>query len=375
MNRVVYKYLLIVVSLLIALLFLNKQVSAIDVDLDKKNSITLDELIAGAKKEGKIVFYSAHSPFVTELLLKRFSETYPFVKTDFVRGSGMVIGQRVYSEKSRGIENMDAVYSGAAELYPDWRKHGYLARLDNLPEWGSIIDLAKGKDGRYVSFVFMTHVMAWNRKVYKDEEVPADLWEFTKPNWKNKTTSGDPATAGFALNWFSFASDIRPQDPRSKGKSSGLGFKWMEAMYKNGHLLSGQMGGVIDAVVTGRRSILIQHWDQQVWEANKDGANLGWRYPIQGTIAQHSLIALNSKSPHPYTARLFVNWLLSKEGQHVLVKEAGFNIVRKDMKTSDFIKGRKQIQECWILDIEKITEDETRDFIFKVNSAIRGKAK
>lgn len=146
-------------------------------------------------------------------------------------------------------------------------------------------------------------------------------------------------------------------------------------MYKNGHLLSGQMGGVIDTIVTGRRPILIQHWDQQVWEANKDGANLGWRYPIQGTIAQHSLIAVNSKSLHPYTARLFVNWLLSKEGQRVLVKEAGFNIVRKDMKTSDFIKGRKQIQECWILDIEKITEDETRDFIFKVNSAIRGKAK
>lgn len=190
MNRVVYKFLFIVVSLLIVFLFLNKQVSAIDVDLDKKNSITLDELIAGAKKEGKIVFYSAHSPFVTELLLKRFSETYPFVKTDFVRGSGMVIGQRIYSEKSRGIENMDTVYSGAAELYPDWRKHGYLARLDNLPEWGNIIDLAKGKDGCYVSFVFMTHVMAWNKKVYKDEEVPADLGSLLSPIGRTRLLPG-----------------------------------------------------------------------------------------------------------------------------------------------------------------------------------------
>jgi len=375
MTRATYRVFFVFVSLLSVLLSVNGIAVGEVVGLDKKNALTVDELIAGAKKEGKIVFYSAHSPFVTELLLKKFGEAYPFIKTDFVRGSGMVIGQRFYSEKSKGIENVDTIYSGAAEIYPDWKKKNYLARLDNLPEWGNVIDLAKGKDGQYVSFVFMTHVMAWNRKVFKDEDVPSDLWEFTKPQWKDKTTSGDPATAGFALNWFSFASDARPQDPRSKGKPSGLGFKWMEAMFQNGHLLSGQMGGVIDTLVSGRRPVLIQHWDQQVWEAIKDGANLGWKYPIQGSIAQHSMIAANAKSPHPHTARLFVNWLLSKEGQSMLAKEAGFGIVRKDMKTSDFIQGRKQIEECWVLDIESINEDETRDFIFKVNSAIRGKAK
>jgi len=363
------------VCLFVGLLFLTNQVLAVDVHeyLDKKDNLTLEELIEGAKKEGKLVFYSALGLTVNQHLLKRFSEAYPFVKTDLVRAGGLVIGQRFYAEKSRKVENMDTLYSGAAELYPDWKKKGYIARVDNLPEWKNIIELAKGEGGRYLSFTFMTHVLSWNRKQYKDEEVPADLWEFTKPEWKNKTASGDPAAAGFALNWFSFASDARPKDPRSPHKSTGLGYKWMEAMYKNGHLLAGQIGNLTDTIASGRRPIVVQHWEQEIWYANKQGADLGWRYPIQGSIAQHSLIIVNGKSPHPYTARLFVNWLLSVEGQTVLVKELGYNFVRKGMKTSDYIKGRMPIEKCWILDIEKITSEETRDFIAKVNAALRGK--
>lgn len=349
---------------------------AVDVHeyLDSKDHLSLEELIAGAKKEGQIVFYSAKPVFANSHYLKRFSETYPFVKTDSVRAGGLVIGQRFYAEKARGVENCDAIYSGAAELYPDFKKRGYGARVDNLPEWKNIIEVAKGEGGRYVAYDFQTHVMAWNRKVYKDDEVPADLWEFIKPQWKNKTVSGDPAAAGFALNWFSFASDARPKDPRSlHPPTTGLGFKWMEEMYKNGHMLAGQIGNLTDAIVSGRRPIVVQHWDQEIWYANKQGADLGWRYPVQGSIAQHSVIMINNKAPHPYTARLFVNWLLSREGQTVQVKELGYNTVRKDMKTSDFIKGRWPIEKCWILDIEKITSEETRDFIAKVNAALRGK--
>lgn len=376
MKRVIFRCLVLsMVCLFIGLLFLANQIWAVDVHeyLDKKDNLTLEELIEGAKKEGKIVFYSAHGLIVNQYLLKKFSETYPFVKTDLVRAGGLVIGQRFYAEKSRKVENMDAIYSGAAELYPDWKKKGYVARVDNLPEWKNLIELARGEGGRYLSFAFMTHVMAWNRKVYKDEEVPADLWEFTKPQWKNKTASGDPAAAGFALNWFSFASDARLKDPRSPHKPTGLGFKWMAEMYKNGHLLAGQIGNLTETIVSGRRPIVVQHWDQEIWLAIKQGADLGWKYPIQGTIAQHSLIAINSKSPHPYTTRLFANWLISKEGQTILVKELGYNFVRKDMETSDFIKGRMPIDKCWILDIEKITSEETRDFISNVNSALRGK--
>jgi len=344
-------------------------------ELDKKTSLALDELVAGAKKEGKLTFYSAFPNFTNEMLLRKFMEAYPFVKAEVVRAGGPVIAQRFYTEKATKVERMDVMQSGAIEAYPDWRKKGYLARVDNLPEWKAAAELARGPGGYYVAIGYVGHVLAWNRKVHKDSEIPDDLWEFTKPQWANKTASGNPMGAGFALNWFSFASDLRTADARGKTGPSGLGMKWLESMNKNGHLLAGQLGNLTDALVSGRRSVAIQHWDTEIVEANKRGADLGWKYARQGPMAQQILGAINEAAPNPYTARLFINWLLSREGQNLIIKEATMSTSRGDMKTSDFLKGRKDVAECWVLDIEKITPDETRSFLDAMGKVFANPAK
>lgn len=342
-------------------------------ELDNKDAISYEELLAGAKKEGKLMFYSALPVFSIKTLLEEFKKKYPFVETEFVRAGGLKIAQRFYTEKSRKIEAMDMIFSGAAEVYPDWREKKLISRVDNLPEYKSVIDIAKGPKGYYVAFGFCGHVLVWNRKIYKDDQIPDDLWEFTKPEWKDKTASGDPTAAGFALNWFSFAADTRAKDPRSQAADSGLGFAWMEKMAMNGHLLAGQIGNLTDALVSGRRGVAIQQWDTEVTAAIAKGADLGWKYPKQGTIAQHILGGINEGAPHPYTARLFLNWLLSKEGQTIVMKDVAMNTVRKDMKTSDFLPGRKAISESWVLDIEKITPEETKAFLEKTGKALHTK--
>lgn len=342
-------------------------------DLDSTARLTVADLVEGAKKEGKLTFYSALPQFSNQLLLKAFMTTYPFVKAEVVRAGGPVIAQRFSAEKARNVENMDVIYSGAAEAYPEWVKSDYIARIDNLPEWPDVIDLAKAPSNRYVAFAYALQVLAWNRKMVQDDEVPSDLWEFTKPMWKGGVATGDPVGAGFALNWYSFAAGDRPQDPRSHGRPPGLGWPWMSAMSQNEVLLAGQLGNLTDTLVSGRRPVVLQHWDTEIVEAIKQGAQLGWKYPKQGTVAQHILGAVNSKAPHPYTARLFLNWLLSQEGQTLLVKEVAMNIVRKDMRTADFLPGRMQIVDAWIMDIEKITSDDTRAFVTKVGQTMRGR--
>lgn len=342
-------------------------------ELDAAARLSVEQLVEGAKKEGKLTFYSALPQFSNQQLTKAFTETYPFVKAEVVRAGGPVIAQRFSAEKARKVENMDVIYSGAAEVYPEWARADHIARVDNLPEWPNVIDLAKAPSGRYIAFGYALQVLAWNRKLVRDEEIPSDLWEFTKPSWKNRVATGDPVGAGFALNWYSFAAGDRPQDLRSKGKPPGLGWPWMSSMSQNGVLLAGQLGNLTDALVSGRRPVVLQHWDTEIVEAIKQGADLGWKYPNQGTVAQHILGAVNSQAPHPYTARLYLNWLLSTEGQTLMVKEVAMNIVRKDMRTSDFLPGRMQIADAWIMDIEKITPDETRAFVAKLGETMRPK--
>lgn len=342
-------------------------------DLNSTARLSVADLVEGAKKEGKLTFYSALPQFSNQQLIKAFTTTYPFVKAEVVRAGGPVIAQRFSAEKARKVENMDVIYSGAAEAYPEWSRLDYIARIENLPEWPNIIELAKAPGGRYAAFAYALQVLAWNRKLVADAEVPSDLWEFTKPRWKDKVATGDPVGAGFALNWYSFAAGDRPQDSRSRGKPPGLGWPWMSAMAQNGVLLAGQLGNLTDTLVSGRRPVVLQHWDTEIVEAIKQGAQLGWKYPTNGTVAQHILGAVNSKAPHPYTARLYLNWLLSTEGQTLMVKEVAMNIVRKDMRTADFLPGRMQIVDAWIMDIEKITPDDTRAFVTKVGQTMRGR--
>jgi len=342
-------------------------------DLEAGAKVTVEQLIEGAKAEGKLMFYSALPQFSNQLLLKAFMDAYPFVKAEVVRGGGPVIAQRFTAEKARNVENMDVIYSGSAEVYPEWAKANHIARIDNLPEWPAVMALAKASSGRYIAFCYALHVLAWNRKLVKDDEVPSDLWEFTRPEWKNKVATGDPVASGFALNWYSFAAGDRPQDPRSRGQIPGLGWPWMSAVAQNGLLLAGQLGNLTDALVSGRRAVVLQHWDTEIVEALKQGADLGWKYPKQGTVAQHILAAVNAKAPHPFTARLYLNWLLSKQGQSLLAKDVAMNIVRSDMSTSEFLPGRMQISDAWVMDIEKITPDQTRSFIAKLGETLRAK--
>ena len=257
--------------------------------------------------------------------LKEFKAKYPWVETSFIRAGGLVVGQKFYAEKARRIEKVDVICSGAAELYPDFRNRGFLAKIDNLPNYAAIRAVAKDPKGYYVSPFILTHPMFWNVKLVKSEDVPDDLWEFTKPDWKDKVASGNPAVAGFALNWFSWVCDCRKQHPAGKRPQSGLGVKWMNAMRENGLFMPGQIGPLTQSIASGQRAVAVHQFTSEIVRAIKGGAPLDYKYPKQGTIGQNVPYAVNAEAPHPYTARLFLNWLLSKETQVLHVKTRGMH--------------------------------------------------
>ncbi len=341
-----------------------------------KAKLTERELIDGSKKEKAFVFYCAFDTATIKMELKHFKAKYPWVNTSFVRAGGLVIGQKFYAEKARGIEKVDAICSGAAELYPDFRNRGYLAKIDNLPEYAAVRAVTADPKGYYVSPFIISHPMFWNTKRVKAEEVPDDLWEFTKPKWKNRTASGNPALAGFALNWFSWVCECRKQHPAGKRSSSGLGVKWMNAMRENGILMPGQIGPLTQSIASGQRDISVHQFTSEIVRSIAEGAPLDYKYPKQGTIGQHVPVAVNAKAPHPYTARLFVNWLLSKEAQILHIQKRGMHSSRKDLDTQKHFplkKGTVSFDQLWLLDLESVTPEETKKFIKMATEALAGK--
>ncbi len=339
--------------------------------LDKPN-LTEQELIEGSKKEKALAFYTSIPIGLNEEILKAFKDKYPWVEPNSIRGGGPVLAQRFYAEKAQGIDSADVVNSGSGEVYPDWRRLKYLAKVDNLPEYPAIRKIAR-EGGDYVAFAFVSIPMFWNNKLLKAEQVPDDLWEFTKPEWKDKTASGNPVIGGNAMNWFSWVCECRKQHPLSNRPVSGLGFKWIEGMVKNNILLPGQQGPLNNAIVAGQRALGVQQNISEIVRAVEQGAPLDYKYPKQGTMGQHWIGAINAKAPHPYTSRLFLNWCMSKEGQMLVVKKLGFHSAREDIDTAKYFplkNGTVRFEDMWILDIEAITAEETKNFVDKLATTL-----
>jgi len=343
-----------------------------------KPKLTEEELIAGSKAEGgKLSFYTSIPTKPYQAVIKAFEERYPWVKSTFIRKGGPVLAQQFYAEKAGGTDKADVINSGAAEVYPDFRKKGFLAAIGNLPQYPALRDLAKGPDGTYVAFLFVSQPMLWNTKLVKAEDVPDDLWELTKPKWKDKVASGNPAGGGASLNWYSWVCDCRKQAAGGTRPSSGLGQKWMNAMRENNMLLPGQVGPLNNAIITGQSQIAVSQFMGSVVEAIEEGAPIDYKYPKQGTMGQHWVGAVNAKAPNPYTARLFMNWLMSKEGQIVLIQKLGAHSGRADIDSTKHFPlkgGIAPFDQLWIMDIEAITAEDTKEFVNNVSIALMGKA-
>ena len=75
-----------------------------------------DELIRGAKKEGKVVFWSSMRIEDSKALAAGFEARYPFIKVDIFRAGGEQIVNRAMAEHLAGKTTYDVVNAFALKV-------------------------------------------------------------------------------------------------------------------------------------------------------------------------------------------------------------------------------------------------------------------
>jgi iron(III) transport system substrate-binding protein len=86
--------------------------------------------------------------------------------------------------------------------------------------------------------------------------------------------------------------------------------------------------GIVQAVIRG--DVAVAHMTDIPLNAMlADGAPIGFTYPASGTTTSDALSGVSVKAPHPNAGRVFLNWLLSKDGQAMLVETGGLSVTRK----------------------------------------------
>src|SRR3981081_1729850 len=85
------------------------------------------QLVEAAKKETKVVLYSAMDLAVGEKLGKAFEAKYPGIAVQIERSGSERLFQRLDQEFASGIRAADVINSSDASHFITWKRNGWLA--------------------------------------------------------------------------------------------------------------------------------------------------------------------------------------------------------------------------------------------------------
>lgn len=305
-----------------------------------------DETVAAAKKEGKVVVLFTGGAEIRNAMSKGFYDRFGIVM-DAVSGAGVEVAEKLTRERRAGLYLTDIYQGGVTTPIIILKPAGLLGNMEEtfiLPELKNPSEIEKvWRDGKlpwvdpdHKVFAFNAYPQAWaviNTNIVKPEEMKS-FRDLLNPRWKGKIAMFDPSTTGAGGKLFSaVALQILSMD------------FWRE-LARQDVFITRDNRMLVEWVAHGKYAIAIAARPEEIALFKKEGAPLMHVTPEEGiglTTGSGGL-ALIDRPAHPNAAKLFVNWLLSKEGVTLWSKAGDVQSARLDVPT-DFLSPEKIRQE------------------------------
>jgi iron(III) transport system substrate-binding protein len=274
-------------------------------------------LAAGAKKEGKIVWYTALAGGSYKELAQAFQAKYG-VPVESYRGTSKDLISKFLAEAQVKRYLMDVAES-SPPLLMLMRALNFLQPFAN-PYVNKLIPDAReeaGKGAVYYATVRESYMgFAYNNNKLPPSAVPKSYDDLLKPALKGRmafvTTDTGSRTVGGML--------------RAKGDEY---LKRLRAQEITMHSVSGQ--ALNDMIISGEVEASPTIFRNHALVAAEKKAPVAW-VPMDIVPASAGSAGLSTQAPHPHAAVLFVDFLFSPEGQKILesydygspAKEYGF---------------------------------------------------
>ena len=299
------------------------------------------DLIAQAKQEGRVTWYTTVSIPESKQLMDIFEKQYPFIKVDLLRsGSGPLVNRIVneYAAKNYSADVLHGMSSRGA--YTILKQKNILARYES-PEHKYLPGDMKDKAGYWASTFQNTFVLVYNTRNVKPSDVPRSYDDLLKPMWKGREIFND--TDNF--EWF---------DGLLKfwGKEKGLAY--FRRLAAQDQIFQRGARGRIQLVAAGEAPLAFGYGPHAQSYVNQ-GAPIEW-VALEPVVVIVNTVSLAQRAPHPAAAKLFIDFLFSKAAQMKL-RELSRIPSRSDVEPDPprLIKGFKKV----VQDIENDTMAES----------------
>ena len=262
------------------------------------------DVIEGAKKEGEVVWYGGGSSEIDEIIGKNFSKKYPFLQAKKFRIQSQKLLVRFEAESKAGKHVADIVRT--TDWYIDiFKKKGLLLKYES-PERNAFPNELKDRDGYYTALYNLVHAAAYNTKLVPKEDLPRSYDDLLDPKWKGRLALEDASYV-----WFVNLLKIM-------GESQGI--EYMKKLARQNVNLRSGTTLLTNLVAAGEIPLAIDTYADGIVRAKRSGAPVDFHL-IEPTIVHTVTGGISKNAPHPNAAKLFMDYLLSEEGQKTYLAE------------------------------------------------------
>jgi iron(III) transport system substrate-binding protein len=298
--------------------------------LDRELTVP-DGWVEGAKKEGAFRITGSWDPSQFRAMTAPFVARYPFVKPSYTRGSFNDRAIRPLMAFKEGRYIADIV-SGIGGAMPRYVEADALDDLRLLPNAGNVIPGMKNAEGRWIGIRIRYWCMSYNTNTVAKADLPA-TWDdlLTNPRWR----SGRLALGNLPQLWML---------PLWGQKGQAWAEQYLQTLFKvvKPQIRKEGSNALLSLVMAGEFDAAIPSADYRLARYVAKGAPIAWHCPspVPSAISE---MAILKGSPNIHAARLFANWLLSKEGQIAQFHADNATPIHKDLQTRDFLSFPDEI--------------------------------
>ena len=268
-------------------------------------------LIEAARKDGVVVWYtSLVENQAARPLAAAFEAKYPGVKVQLVAGTVGDLLSKLLAEARAGSIRADVTHGGSSV----WPLYKAGAIVNFMPEEAAAYpaDL-KDANGIWTTDALYFLVPAINTEMVKDSDAPRSLQDLLDPKWRGKIAWTTQMTQGGAPG---FIGTILA----SMGEQAGMEYLRKLSAQKIVNVPANQRV-VLDQVIGGEYPIALATFNNHSAISARDGAPVRALPLDPVTETLDTLMLL--KGSHPNAGKLFIEFLLSQQGQEVFSK-AGY---------------------------------------------------
>ncbi len=257
-----------------------------------------DDLVAKAKNERELNVYGTALVAQFEKFVEPFRQRYPYIKTQYSRTTGEALTSKILREVAARQLSADVILINNYTHRIFMKKNIITAYTP--PAAGNFPPGFIDKQGYWVGFYLVPYAMTYNTKLVPKGSAPKSFDDLLNSKWKSR----------ISLEREEYL--VTQAHTQYLGQQKAIEYfkklAQQDLMLVNGHSNQAML------LTAGEFPIIIYSDIARTEELKKKGAPIDW-VRAEPHITVLVSAAITRESRHPASARLFMNYLASDEGQ------------------------------------------------------------